>query len=120
QPRAPAGAVALLPGDHVARAHHAAALAPAPADADAAVGRAGEAALIAAKRERGPDRLRVVAGELERLRARQRLDYATRVHAIVRIPDLLELAHRRHDRRAVHLGQQVAARLPVAVLAGEA
>ena len=41
------------------------------------------------------------------------------VHAIVRIPQCFELAERLHQLRAKHLRQQCAARLSVAVLAGE-
>ena len=47
------------------------------------------------------------------------VDQLAGIHAVVRIPQRLELAEGLHQLRAEHLGQQHRARLPVAVLATE-
>src|SRR3546814_6680763 len=48
-----------------------------------------------------------------------RLDLLARIHALLRIPDRLELAERLHQFRAIHLRQQARAHLTVAMLAGQ-
>ena len=48
-----------------------------------------------------------------------RSDNLARVHPVLRVEDRLELAERPGELGAEHLGQQLAAALPVAVLAGE-
>jgi hypothetical protein len=50
---------------------------------------------------------------------RVRIDDLVGIHPAVRIPDRLELPEGPHQLGAVHLLQELPARLPVAVLAGK-
>src|SRR5579884_2069757 len=88
------------------------------ARADAAVGRESEAAVVLGKRKVrfGLPRLVVHAPAqvfVELVRVRD----LPRIHFVLGIPNLLELPERLHELVAVHDGEQLAARLTVAVLA---
>src|SRR5438045_8527298 len=90
------------------------------ADADAARGRVGEAAVVRAVREALLHLRRVVVGpEPQVVGDRVRVDDLAGVHLPVRVEDRLELAEGADELVAEHLRQELRARLAVAVLAGE-
>ncbi len=120
QPAPAAGGVLLLAGDHVGRAHHPPAAVPALADAHAPHHRALEPAVVVGiaevavvvSRSPGGAEPQVLVDPVGR-------DHLARVHQVVRVEDRLELPEGPHQVIAEHLGQQLAARLAVAVLPGE-
>src|SRR5258706_11127956 len=120
QARAAARGVALLAGCAVARAHGGAARRAALAHADAVLGGADEAvADLAPERKDGLRRRRLVIRAEAQVRIRRvGVDELSRVHAVARIPDRLELAKRLHQLGAEHPRQELGFRLAVAVLAG--
>ena len=61
----------------------------------------------------------VVRAQPQIFRGQVRVHHLVRIHAVVRVPDGLELRERLHQLRPIHFGKQRAARLPVAVLAGK-
>src|SRR5690606_10128046 len=87
QVRAAAGGVLFLARDHVARAHGAAALAPARADTDAAQGRVAEVAAVLGEGKARLHRRRLVLAQPQIGGARARVDDLARVHAALGIPD---------------------------------
>jgi hypothetical protein len=92
------------------------------ADPHAAQGGAGEAAVVVPPKiaETGLHPRRVVGDpQPEVLVGAVGVDHLAGVHLAVRVPDRLEFPERLHQLLAVHLGQQLGARLAVAVLAGE-
>src|SRR5205823_2713432 len=93
---------------------------PALADADAADSRMREVALVLRIGElhRGAPGL-VVGAEPQVLIDLVRVDDLAPVHLQIRVPDALELAEAVHEVVPEHLRQELGARLPVAVLAGE-
>ncbi len=113
-------AVLLFQRHHVAGAHRTAVQLAAGSEPDASRGGIGEGAAILNKLEM---RLRlqrfVVRTQPQILRGQIGIHYLMRIQFVLRIPDRLELAEGVHQFRTEHLGQQSAARLPVAVLAGE-
>ena len=118
--RPAAGRVHLLLGHHVARAHGAVLFLAALADADATLGRVGEAPLVVGELEVRLDLRRVVGGPEPEVLARQvRVDHLVRVHLVVGVPDRLELAEGPDQLGPEHLGQERGLRLAVAVLAGD-
>ncbi len=117
---AAAGRVHLLLGHHVARAHGAVLFLAALADADAALGRVGEAPLVVQELEVRLDLGRVVGGAEPEVLARQvGVDHLVGVHLVVGVPDRLELAEGPDQLRPEHLRQERGLRLAVAVLAGD-
>ena len=112
----------LLAGHLVARAHHRAAGLGAAAlpHAGTAQRGAGEGTLVVAERE---ERVRlgrcVGRSEAQVLVQRPGVDDLPRVHPVVRVEDGLELTEGLYHVVAVHLRQQLAAGLAVAVLAGQ-
>src|SRR5262249_26854027 len=120
QPCAAAGRVHLLARRHEARTHGAAVEPPALADADAAQRRLREPAALVRKLEVRRDVRRVVGGaETQVVVDPTGTQHLAGIHPPRRIPDRLELVERRHQLWTVHARQQLAARLAVAVLAGE-
>ena len=90
------------------------------ADADAALGRVGEAAVVVGELEVRLDLGRVVVrAEPEVLAGQVGVDHLVRVHLVVGVPDRLELAEGADQSGAEHLGQERRLRLAVAVLAGD-
>ena len=117
---AAASRVALLAGDHVARAHHAAVVTPALPDPDAAERRVAERPVIVGEVKEGlRPWWRVVGPEPEIGQDRRRPDELAGVHPARRVPEILQLLERADDLLAEHHRQQLAARLAVAVLARE-
>ncbi len=120
QPAPASGGVLFFAGDHVGRAHHPAVAVPALAYAHAPHHGALEAAIVVGVFEervvipRGPG-----GSEPEVLVDPVRGDHLAGVHPVFRVEDRLELPESLDDLLAEHLGQQLTAGLPVAVLAGE-
>lgn len=114
------GGVHFLARGHVAGAHGPALGAAALADADAAHGGARELPLVVGEAEARFRLRRVEAGpDAQVLVQAVGMDDLAGIHAVQRVPQRLELLEGAHQLRAKHFGQQLGARLPVAVLAGE-
>ena len=112
------GRVHLLLGDHVAGAHRPRVLLAALADADAALGRVGEAAVVVGELEVRLDLGRVVGRAEPEVLARQiRGRPPCAGSSCCRVPDRLELAEGPDQLGPEHLGQERRLRLAVAVLA---
>ena len=116
--RAAARAVLLFERRHVARAHGAVVALAALAHPDAAQRGLGEGAAVIGELEVCGRVERVEVGAKPQVFGRLvRVDQLVGIQLVPRIPDRLELAEPFHQLRTEHLGQQRAARLPVAVLA---
>src|SRR5688500_18017548 len=105
---------------HVARAHHAAFFLAARADTDTPQRRTCERSVVVRTAETGLDRPRAIVRTEAQIRVRlSRINRLSGIHAVIGIPKALELAECVHQLRAEHLRQECAARLAVAVLAGD-
>jgi hypothetical protein len=116
-PGAAAGGVFFLAGDPVARAHDAALVSTAFADAHATCGGGRERAAVGRVAEERGSLGREPAAQGQVLIEPVRLDDLARVHLVARIERRLELAERADQLRSEHPGQQLAPGLPVTVLA---
>ncbi len=120
QMRAPACAVGLFTCDHITGAHRPAATSAACANSDAAQGRVREIALIFGELEvRLESGWIVCSAQAQILVHTIGVDHLAWIHQTIGVPDPLEFAESLNQLLAVHLWQQLAARLAVAVLAGE-
>ena len=123
QVRAAPGGVFLLERDHVAGAHRSVVLLAAGAHADTAQRGFAEGTVVCGELEPGFGLLRLVARAqtkvVHRLIDGDRIDELSRIHAVLRIPQGLELAECLHQIGAKHLGQQGGPGLTVAVFARE-
>ena len=124
QAGAATGGVLLQASGAVAGTHDSAGGVAAGADADAAVGSVGKRAIVAGEDEVrfergllrcGGDVAKVFDGVVDA----DSVDELAGIHAVVGIPESLELAEGLHEFGAEHLGQESAARLAVAVFAAE-
>ena len=108
----------LIVRDAIARAHGAAVLAPARADADASGRREREAAPIIGEGEmRLQSRSSIPCAQPQILIDAVRVHDLARIHPAAGIPDRLEFAKRLHQLGAEHLWQELRLRLAVPVFA---
>ena len=125
--RAAAGGVLFFARGHVAGAHGAGGFFAAGADSDAAQRGFAEGAVIVGKLEKSFRARGSVAcaesqrffGLIESAGAVDGLDDLVGIHAVARIPQRFEFAEGRHEVGAKHFGEERAAGLAVAMLAGE-
>src|SRR5712692_7610970 len=117
---ASARGVLFFARDAKTRTHHSTFIAPALSHADAAQGRARQAAMVIGKLEvcwRLP--WFIVRPEAKVFVQPVRLDHLARIHLPVRIPNRFELAEGLHQFRSEHFGKEFGAGLAVSVFAGK-
>src|SRR5690348_17281380 len=105
----------------IARAHRADVFAPTFANSDAAQRGAREAAsIVTGKLEVSLQRRRaIIDAKAQVFVCPVRIDDLSGIHLPIGVPDRLELVEGAHQFRAKHFGEQLAARLTVAMLTGQ-